>query len=115
MGPPLLTDPWKGGGVHAFLGRRTAEAAPVLGLAELTFLGVDQDGGAHILHSLFSVPIGLYDSDRRLFGFCGELPAEGLPAITEIPVASFVALHAVSAVSREDYRVHLEVSPPSDW
>ena len=112
---PLSTDLQKGGGLHAFLGRLTAEAAPVPGLAELTLLGVDQDGGAHILHSLFSVPVGPYDPDRRLFGCHGELPTEGLPAITEIPVASFVALRAVSAVSREDHRVHLEGVPPSGW
>ena len=97
------------------LGRLTAEVAPVPRLAELTLLGVDQDRGAHILHLLFSVPVGPYDPDRRLFGCHGELPTEGIPAITEIPVASFVALHAVSAVSREDQQVHLEGVPPSGW
>ena len=69
-------------------------------MAELTLLGLDQDGGAHILHLLFSVPVGPYDPDRRLFGCRRELRTEGLPAITEIPVASFAALRAVSAVSR---------------
>ena len=44
-----------------------------------------------------------------------ELPEEGLPAITEIPVASFAPLRAVSAVSWEDHRVHLEGVPPSGW
>ena len=48
-GTPLSTDLRKGGGLHAFLGRLTAEAAAVPGLAELTLLGVDQDGGSHIL------------------------------------------------------------------
>ena len=62
-GAPLSTDLRKGGGLHAFLGRLTAEAAAVPGLAELTLLGVDQDGGAHILHSLFSVPVVPYDPD----------------------------------------------------
>ena len=84
-GTPLSTDLQKGGGLHTFLGRLTAEAAAVPGLAELTLLGVDQDGGEHILHSLFSVPVGPYDPDRRLFGCRGELPEEGLPAITEGP------------------------------
>ena len=87
--------------------------AAVPGLAELTLLGIDQDGGAHILHSLFSVPVGPYDPERRLFGCRGELSTEGLPAITEISVASFAALCAVSAVSRQDHRVHLEGFPPS--
>ena len=114
-GTPLSTDLRKGGGLHAFLGRLTAETAPVPGLADLTLLGVDRDGGTHILHSLFSVPVGPYDPDRRLFGCRGELPTEELPAITEIPVASFTALRAVSAMYREDHRVHLEGVPPSVW
>ena len=92
-GTPLSTDLWKGR-VHTFLGRLTAEAAPVLGLAERTLLGVDRDGEAHILHSLFSVPVGPYDPGQWLFGCRGELPAEGLPTITKIPVASFAAQRA---------------------
>ena len=99
--------------VCAILGRLTAEAALVPGLEELTLLGVDRDGGAHILHSLFSVTAGPYNPDWRLFGCRGGIPPEGLPAITEIPVASFVALRTVSAVSREAHRVHLEGVPHS--
>ena len=38
-GTPLSTDLRKGGGVHAFLGRLTSEAAPVLGLTELIYWG----------------------------------------------------------------------------
>ena len=52
---PLSNDLHKGGGVHAFLGGLTAEEASFLGLEQLTLLGVDQDGGAHTLHSIFSV------------------------------------------------------------
>ena len=105
----------KGGGIHAFLGRLTAEAAPVPGIAELTLLRVDREGGSLILHSLFSVPVGPYDPDQRLFGCRGNLPPEELPAITEIPVASFGALRSVNAVSRDDHRVHLDGFPPSRW
>ena len=94
------------------LGPLTAKAVPVPGLVEVTLLGVDWDGGAHILHSLFSIPVQLYDPNRRLF-VCGELPLVGLLSITEISVAFFGALCAVSDVSREDHRVHLEVPPPS--
>ena len=111
----LLTDLLKGGGVHAFRGRPRAKASPVLGLAQHTLLGVDRNGGAHILHSLFSVLFGTYDPNWRYFGGCGELPPEGLPAITDIPVASFGSLRDFSAVSREDHRVHLEGFPPSGW
>ena len=58
-----------GGWVHALLGRLTAEAAPVPGLAGLTLLWFDQYGGAHILHSIFSVTVSPYDPYRWLFRF----------------------------------------------
>ena len=112
-GEPLSTNLLKARGIHAFLELLTAEAAPVPGLAKLTLLGMYRDGRAHIFHSLFSVLVGPYNPDRRLFGCRGELPPEGLPAITDIPVASFGELRVVSAVSRDDHRVHLEGFLPS--
>ena len=78
-------------------------------------LGVDRVGGAHILHSLFSVPVGPYDPDRRLFGCRGELSLNGFPAINKILVASFEALRSVINVSRDDHRLHPEGPPPSIW
>ena len=114
-GSSLLMELLKGGGVKAFLGRLTAEAAPFPGLSGISLLGVDQDGGSHILHSFFSVPVGPYDLDRQLFGCRGELPSEGIPAITEIPVVSFAARRGVSTVPREDHNVHLEGVSPSSW
>ena len=45
----------------------------------------------------------------------GEIPPEVLPAIAEIPVASFGALFSVNAVSRDNHRVHLEEVFPSGW
>ena len=78
-------------------------------------LGVDRDRGAHILHSFFLVPVGLYDPDRRLFGCRRELPPEGLLAITEILVSYFAELRAVITVSQEDHQVYLEGVPPSGW
>ena len=68
-----MTDLWKGGGLNAFLGRITSEVDPVLGLSELTLMGADRNRGAHILHWLFSVLVGPYDPDRRLFG-CRNSP-----------------------------------------
>ena len=78
-------------------------------------LGVNRDGGFHILHLLLSVPVGPCGIDQRLFGCCGELPPKGLTAITKIPVASFWARRAVSAMYHDDHRVHLEGLPPSGW
>ena len=111
----LPTEIQKGGGIHTFLGRLNSEAALVHGLAGLTVLGVDQDGGVHILHSLFSVPVGPYGPDRWLFGWRRKLTLEGIPEITEILVNSFAAHRGVSAMLQEDHIVHLEGVSPSNW
>ena len=62
-GTPLSADGQKGGGIHAFLGRLTARAAPVPGIADIALLGFDQYRGAHILHFLFYVPVVPYNPD----------------------------------------------------
>ena len=104
MGPPSRpTSGGGGGGVHTFKGRLTDETVSVSGLAELTLLGFDWDGGAHIPHLLFPVPVGSYDPDKRLFGCRGELTLEGLPSITNILAASFGARRTVRAVSWDDH------------
>ena len=54
-----------------FLGRLRTKGITFLGLAELVVLGVDRDGGAHILHLLFSVPVRPYGPDQRLIGCRG--------------------------------------------
>ena len=79
-GTPLSTDLRKGGGIHAFLGRLTYEVAPAPGISELTVLRFDRDRGAHILHSLFSVPVGAYNPNQRLFDCCGDSLRGELPA-----------------------------------
>ena len=113
-GGVLLTEQRKGGATHAFLGRLATEAAPALSLAHLALLTVNWDGETHVLHSLFSVPVRPYNPDRRLFGCCGELPSEGLPAITDIPVAPFAVRCIVNAVPWGYHIVHVEgVSTPS--
>ena len=97
------------------MGRLLADADPVLGLAELTLLGDDLGGGAQIIHSLFSVLVGPYNTNWSFFGCRRELLSEGLPAITNILVAFFGALRAVNSVSLDDHRVHVEGVPPSGW
>ena len=104
----------RGGGIHAFLGRLTAEAAQVPSLERLTLIEVERYVGAHILQSFFSVPVGPYDPYHWLFGCIREIPSEGIPAIVDIPVASFAEQRVVSAVSQEDHIVYMEgVSPSS--
>ena len=62
-GASLLNDLRKEGVPHAFLGRLTAEEVPVPGIMEFTILGVYLDGGAQILHLLFSITVGNYNTD----------------------------------------------------
>ena len=78
----------------------------------ITSIAVNQDDESHILHYLFSVLVGPCDLECCLFGCCRELPSEGLPAIKEIPMASFEAQRIISAVSQEDHIVHLEGALP---
>ena len=85
------------------------------GLARLDLLAVDWYRDKHVLQSFFSVPVGPYDPEQRLFGCHGELPSEGLPMITEIPVASFAVRRFIGAVIREDHIVFVEGVSPSIW
>ena len=69
----------------------------------------------HLLHSLFSVPVGLYSLERRLFTCCGDLSREGLPPVVELDIDAFGVRRTVHAVLRVDHITHLEVVPPYDW
>ena len=94
------------------MGRLTDEADPVLGLADLMLLGVNRDGGAHFLHSLFSVLIRPYDPDQRLFRCSGDLPPKGLP---RSPISRWIPLGkgALSALCpRMTTRCICRESPP---
>ena len=44
--------------------------------------------------------------DRRLVEFSGEIPLEGLPPVTDIPVASFAVRRAICAVPWDDHLLH---------
>ena len=81
-------------------------------MERLTLIGVDWDGMVHVLHSLFSVPVGRYYTERKLLAFSGELPTEGIPSVTDLSVDSFRVRRAVCAVPREDHLVHVEDTPP---
>ena len=70
-----------GRGLHAFLSHFASGLDPVPGLERLALILVDSDGTVNILHSLFSVPVGPYYTDRRLLAFSGELPPESLPPV----------------------------------
>ena len=69
----------------------------------------------HFLHSCFSVLVGPYNLEQRLFGCWRELPLEGLSSISDILVYSFAVRRVGRAVLREDHIVHVEVVSPSHW
>ena len=69
----------------------------------------------HLLHSLFSVPVDVHSTTRRLFACRGELPGAGLPLVLELPSEAFAVRRSMRAVSREDHISHLGGVSPPDW
>ena len=76
---------------------------------------VNLDGRVHLMHSLFSVRLDLYSTQRRLFACLGDLPAKGLPPVVEILDKAFAAWRSVCAVPRVDHVTHLGGISPPDW
>ena len=87
----------------------------VQGLERLTLLRVDWDGTVHLLHSFLSLLVVPYTIDQRLLAFFEELPSEGLPPVTEIPVDAFLMRRVVRAIMRDNHHVHVEGVPPPCW
>ena len=94
-------------GSHAVLGHLDSRVDPAPGMESLTLLGIDPDGMVHLLHSFLSVLVGPYTTDRRLLAFSADLPQEGLPPATELPVEFFAVRRTISTVLRKDHRVHI--------
>ena len=63
-GKALSTERRSGRTIQTFLGHLASYLDPVLGVKRLKLMGVNKDGTVHLLHSLFSVPVGLYSLDR---------------------------------------------------
>ena len=47
-------------GIHSFLDQLSSGVDYIPVMEQVAFIGVDQDGMVHLLHSLFSVPVDLY-------------------------------------------------------
>ena len=75
--------------------------------------GIDQEGTLHLLHSLLSVPVGLYSMDWGLFSFVRKLLVEGLPLVVEIPEEVLSVQRSIHTVRRYVHPVHVKVAPPS--
>ena len=85
-------------GLHSFLAHLVLGEVPVHGLERVTLVGADKDGRVHLMHSIFSVRVNVYSTECRLFACLGDLPAEGLPPVMEIPPDFFVARRSVHAM-----------------
>ena len=66
-GGPLSQEKRSCRGVHSFLARLASRVDPVPGFERVGLLQVDLDGTVHVLPSMFSVPVDLYFTARRLF------------------------------------------------
>ena len=97
-----------GQGVHFFPYHLASRVDTVFGFDWVGILQVDPDGKVHFLHSMFSVPVDLYSTARRLFAYQGELPLEGLTPVVELPVDVFLVRRSVRAVLMEDHISHID-------
>ena len=78
----------------------------------MALLGVNQNVMVHLMQLLFSVLVGLYSSERKLFYCCRELPRKGIPPVEDMGIDAFEVWRAMHAVMRVDYISHLEGPPP---
>ena len=103
--------------VHSFLAHLAhlaSGADPIPGFERVRLLQVDPDGTVYVLHSMFSVPVDLYSTARRLFAYRGDLPLEGTPPVVEPPMDAFLVQRSVRAVPRADHISYMEGVSPSD-
>ena len=66
----------------------------------------------HLLHPLFSVPVGLYFPDWRLFACCRDMPYESIPPVVELGIDAFGVSRAVHDLPRLDNAIQIEGTPP---
>ena len=106
-GTALTPEKGSGRGIHFFLGQLSPRVDPVPGLERVTVVGVDLDGRVHLMHLLLTVWVNVYSTQRRLFDCLGNMPAEGLPLVVEIPDEAFAARRSVCTVPRVNHVTHL--------
>ena len=111
----LSKEKYSGRGVHSFLAQLASRVDPVPGFEQVALFQVDPDITAHLLHSLFSVPSGLYLMARWILSYCGKMLSKGLPPVADLPVGTFRVRRSVRAVLRADHVNHLEGVTPYMW
>ena len=65
--------------IIAFLENHASRVDSISGFYGITLLDLVRDVTVHLLHSLFSVPFGVYSTTRRIFSCLGVLMEEGPP------------------------------------
>ena len=101
--------------IHSFLAQISSRVDLVPGLERVTMVGIDPGGRVLLMHSLFSVRVNVYSTQRRIFACLGELPVEGISPVVDIPDEAFAARKSVCAVPRVDHVTRLGGISPLDW
>ena len=95
-GAALSSEKRLGRGIHSFLAQMALGVDLIPILDQVTFVGVETYRMVHCMHFIFSVRVDLYLTSRRLFACLGDLPAEGLPPVVDIPHEAFAALRSIA-------------------
>ena len=67
--------------IHYLLAELASGVAPIPSLERAKTVRLDPDGRVLLMHSLFSVQVNVYSTQRYLFACLGELPAKPPPTL----------------------------------
>ena len=93
--------------IHSFLEELASGVGPVPGLERLMFVRLDPDGRVLLMHLFFYVRVNAFSTQQHIFACFGEMPAEGLPPVVDIPPKAFASRRSVCAVLQIDHITHL--------
>ena len=62
--------------LHDFLGHIASGVKPIPGFSGITLLAVNWGGTVHLLHSYFSILVGVQSTYRQIFPCPGDIPEE---------------------------------------
>ena len=104
-----------GRALYPFLLHVALGEVPVPVLERVKLVGVDNNGRVHLMHLLLSVCVNVYSTECRIFACMGELPAKGLPQVTDLLPDIFAARCSIRSVPRIHHVAHLGGISPRDW
>ena len=94
-------------GLYSFVGYLASGVDLVSGFHALYLIGVNQKVTVHLLHLLFSVPVGLYYTAWGISACGGDMPCEGLLLVVDLPVYAFAVRRSVRAIPRVFHLSHM--------